>query len=183
MAATVEIHELNGGAETGTNKTGGSIRFKMADNATVDLADPINVPDSGTAYSMQKWLRMNVSGTYTQISSPRFYTDGGNGFGSGCKMWVKTAAAYATPAVPSTSDDPPHLSGVDMVTPSPTPPAARSLSTRSTPGRSPAPATRVTMRCWSTRSNPAPARASRPPRRSPSPGRRFDGARPAALRD
>ena len=93
----------------------GSIRFKMADNATVDLADPIPVPSSGTAYSMQKWLRMNVSGTYTQISSPRFYTDGGNGFGSGCKMWVKTAAAYATPAIPSTSDDPPHLSGVGMV--------------------------------------------------------------------
>ena len=83
-----EIHELNGGAETGTNKTGGSIRFKMADNATVDLADPIPVPSSGTAYSMQKWLRMNVSGTCADQHGS--YTDGGNGFGSGCKMWVKT---------------------------------------------------------------------------------------------
>ena len=81
---------------------------------------------------MQKWLRMNVSGTLRR-SDPRFYTDGGNGFGSGCKMWV-SAAAYATPAVPSTSDDPPHLSGVDMVDAFSYTSAARSLSTRSTPG-------------------------------------------------
>ena len=114
MAATVQIHELNG-AEVGTDKTSGTIRFKLTDNATVDLVDPLSVPGSGTSYSMQKWLRMNVSGTYTQISNPRLYTDGANGFGTGCKLWIKTAAAFATPAIPSASDDPPHLSGVDMV--------------------------------------------------------------------
>jgi hypothetical protein len=32
-----------------------------------------------------------------------------------CKLWAKTASAYTTPAIPSTSDDPPRLSGVDMV--------------------------------------------------------------------
>ena len=116
MAATVEIHELNGAGQTATNKTAGSIRFKKTDDSTVDLNNVLSVPSSGTEYSMQKWLRMNVTGgSYTQITNPVFYTDGGNGFGTGCKLWAKTAAAYATPAIPTTTDDPPHLSGVDMV--------------------------------------------------------------------
>ena len=91
MAATVEIHELNGAGQTATDKTAGSIRFKKTDNSTVDLNDLLSVPTSGTEYSMQKWLRMNVTGgSYTQISNPRFYTDGGNGYGTGCKLWAKT---------------------------------------------------------------------------------------------
>jgi hypothetical protein len=115
MAATVEIHELNGAGQTATNKTAGSIRFKKTDDSSIDLNNVLSVPSSGTEYSMQKWLRMNVTGgSYTQITNPRFYTDTGNGYGTGCKLWAKTASAYTTPAIPSTSDDPPRLSGVDM---------------------------------------------------------------------
>jgi hypothetical protein len=116
MAATVQIHELNGAGPTGTDKSSGTIRLKMTDNATVDLNDPLVVPPSGIAYSMQKWLRLRVTaGPFTQISNIRAYTDGANGYGTGIELFAKTAANYATPAVPSTSDDPPHLSGVDMV--------------------------------------------------------------------
>jgi hypothetical protein len=116
MAATVQVHELNGAGETATDKTSGTIRFKMADDSIANLSDPLVVPGAGTAYSYQKFLRFYVSGgTYTQISNLRLYTDGSNGFGTGCKLWVKTAAAYATPAIPSTSNDPPQLSGVNMV--------------------------------------------------------------------
>lgn len=115
MAADVKIYEYNGAGETGTDKTSGTIRFKRADNATVDLNNPIVVPGSGQAYSYQKWLRMYVlSSTFTQISNPRMYTDGSNGYGTGVKLWAKTAAAYATPAIPSEAADPPQLSGVNM---------------------------------------------------------------------
>ncbi len=38
MAASVQVRELNGAGETGTDKTSGTVRFKKADNATVDLA-------------------------------------------------------------------------------------------------------------------------------------------------
>ena len=115
MAATVQIREKNGAGQTATDKTSGTIRFKKADDATVDLNNPLVVPSSATEYSYQKWLRMYVSGgTYTQISNLRLYSDGISGYGSGDKLWAKCATAYATPAIPSTSDDPPKLSASNM---------------------------------------------------------------------
>ena len=41
MAATVQIVEKNGAGGTQTDKTSGSIRFKNADNSTVDLVNPM----------------------------------------------------------------------------------------------------------------------------------------------
>ena len=84
MAATVQIREKNGAGQTATDKTSGTIRFKKADDATVDLNNPLVVPTSLTEYSYQKWLRMYVSGgTYTQISNLRLYSDGSSGYGIG----------------------------------------------------------------------------------------------------
>lgn len=99
MAATVQIVEKNGAGGTQTDKTSGTIRFKNADNATVDLNNPMVKPTSGTDYSFEKWLRLNVSGgTYSQITNIRFYTDGGNGLGTGIGLYAKAVASYATPA-------------------------------------------------------------------------------------
>jgi len=116
MAATIQIREKNGAGQTATDKTAGTIRFKKADDAGVDLLNPLVVPSSATEYSCQKWLRMYVAGgSYTQISNLRLYSDGASGYGSGVKLWAKTAAAYATPSIPSTANDPPQLSAVPMV--------------------------------------------------------------------
>lgn len=116
MAATLLIREKNSAGQTPTDKTSGTIRFKMADDATVDLVNPMVVPGSGTAYSYQKWLRLHISaGTFTQVSNLRFYTDGASGYGAGVKLWAKTIGSFATPAVPSTSNDPPQLSAADMI--------------------------------------------------------------------
>jgi hypothetical protein len=98
MAATVKIYEKNGAGETDTDKTSGTIRFKHADNATVDTSNPMVVPGAGSDWSYQKWLRLNITGTYTEISNLKFYTDGSNGFGTGVNLWAKTEATYATPA-------------------------------------------------------------------------------------
>lgn len=98
MAATVLIREKNGAGETATDKTSGVIRFKNADNATVDANNPLVVPGSGSDWSYQKYLRLNVSGTYTQITNPKFYTDGSSGFGTGVNTWAKRVGAYSTPA-------------------------------------------------------------------------------------
>lgn len=115
MAATVQIREKNGAGETATDKTSGIIRFKRADNATADLDDPLVVPASATEYSCQKWLRMHIaSGSFTQVSNLRAYTDGSSGYASGVKLWGRCAAAYATPSIPSIANDPPQLSGVGM---------------------------------------------------------------------
>ncbi|MGL5785164.1 MAG: hypothetical protein ACRCYZ_06925 [Alphaproteobacteria bacterium] len=99
MAATVQIIEKNGAGGTPTDKTGGTIRFKKADNSTVDLNNPLVKPPAGSDWSFEKWLRMNVTGgTYTQISGVRLYSDGANGLGTGINVWAKAVASYATPA-------------------------------------------------------------------------------------
>ena len=104
MAATVQIIEKNGAGGTPTDKTSGTIRFKNADDATVDLNNPMVKPPSGTDYSYEKWLRMNVTGgTYTQITGVKAYSDGGNGLGTGVGLHAKAVTAYSTPAEASST--------------------------------------------------------------------------------
>lgn len=99
MAASVQIGEKNGAGATFTDKTSGTIRFKNADDATVDTNNPMVVPNSGTDYSFEKWLRFKVaSGTYTEITNIRAYMDGANGFGTGVSLYAKPVTSYATPA-------------------------------------------------------------------------------------
>lgn len=99
MAATVQIVEKNGAGGTPTDKTSGSIRFKNADDAAVNLSNPMVKPTSGTDFSFEKWLRMNViGGSYSQITDIKAYMDGGNGLGTGVALWAKAVASFATPA-------------------------------------------------------------------------------------
>jgi hypothetical protein len=99
MAATVQIVEKNGAGGTQTDKTSGTIRFKNADNSTVDTSNPMVKPGAGTDYSFEKWLRMNVSGgTYTEITNVKAYMDGSNGLGTGVALYAKAVASYTTPA-------------------------------------------------------------------------------------
>ena len=97
MAATVTILEKNGAGGTTTDKTGGTVRLKKADNSTVDLANPLVKPSSGSDWSFQKWLIMNFAGSYTQATNGRFYADGSSGLGTGVNLWARAAASYATP--------------------------------------------------------------------------------------
>jgi hypothetical protein len=65
-----------------------NIRFKRADNATIDNQNPIPVPPSGTNYSRWKQLYLKVTGgTFTQIDNIRFYSDGTN-YGTGVTLKV-----------------------------------------------------------------------------------------------
>ena len=99
MAATVQIVEKNGAGGTQTDKTSGTIRFKNADNSTVDTGNPMVKPGAGTDYSFEKWLRLNVTGgTYTEITNIKAYCDGSVSFGTGVDVYAKAVASYATPA-------------------------------------------------------------------------------------
>ena len=110
MAATVIINEYNGAGGTKTDKTSGSVRFKNADDANVDLINPLVVPASGQEYSYEKWLRLEITdaGGFTQIGNLRAYSDGANGFGSGVKLWYAVAGGFMQPVVPSEASDPPQ---------------------------------------------------------------------------
>lgn len=104
MPATVQIVEKNGAGGTQTDKTSGTVRLKTADNATVDLINPITKPGAGSNWSFEKWLRLNVTGgTYSQITNIKAYSDGANGLGTGISLWAKAVTAYATPALGTSS--------------------------------------------------------------------------------
>lgn len=106
MAATVEIREWNGTSPgTPTTKTSGTIRFKNADDANVDLNNPIVRPGAGSIYSYEKALRLYIgaTGPTGSITSPRAFSDGSNGFGTGVTMKAGIVGAYAQPVVTASS--------------------------------------------------------------------------------
>lgn len=89
MSATIQIHEMSALA-AGTDKTSGTVRFKDADNATVDANDPLVVPESGSIYSYTKKLRAYMEAPPdTQVGNLRWYSDGANGFGTGIGVTAK----------------------------------------------------------------------------------------------
>jgi hypothetical protein len=99
MVATVQIAEKNGAGGTLTDKTDGTIRFKNADDATVDGNNRMSVPGSGSDWSFEKWVRMNVTvAPDVDIQNAEFYMDGTNNFGTGVSLWAKAVSSYATPA-------------------------------------------------------------------------------------
>ena len=106
MAATVLINEINGAAPgTKTDKTSGTVRFKNADNATVDLLNPLVIPTSGQEYSIEKILRLSASGEYSSIDNLQAYTDGSPDFIAGSPtevdVFYAVGGSYRAPTTPS----------------------------------------------------------------------------------
>lgn len=91
MAATIEIQE-NSALATGTDKTSSTVRFKDADNATVDTLNPLVIPAAGSIYSYTKTLRPYMEDApVTSVSNLRWYTDGANTFGTGVTVQAKNS--------------------------------------------------------------------------------------------
>lgn len=104
MAATVLIREKNGAGETATDKTSGTIRFKNADNATVDLVNPLVKPGAGVDYSFEKWLRLNVSvAPAGNITNPKVYMTGSADTGQLLYMKTTNPGTYTQPAEGTTA--------------------------------------------------------------------------------
>ncbi len=60
-----------------------NIRFKTADDSTIDANNPIPIPTGSPNFSFWKHLYFRVTGgTFTQIDNVLFFTDGSN-FGTG----------------------------------------------------------------------------------------------------
>lgn len=112
MAATVLIEEHNGAGNVATDKTSGTVRYKAADNATVDILNPLVKPSAGSFRSFEKWLRLDVTVAPTgNIQSPTFYTDGTNNYGTGITAFIRTTnpGTYSTPTTPGSD-----AAGTDM---------------------------------------------------------------------
>ena len=112
MAATVQIHEMSA-ATTGVDKTSGTVRFKAADDSTVDTNDRLQIPAAGSIYSYTKHVRFYFStAPSVDIQNLRAYTDGANGFGTGVGVQydVPAGGAGTFPNIATT------ISGTDLFT-------------------------------------------------------------------
>lgn len=97
--------------EVAIDKTSGTIRFKNADNPTVDTNDPLVIPTSNTEYSYEKWLKLRITATApdTEITNVEFYMDGAKGWQAGVKLWGDVSeSAYVDPGIPTETNDPPQ---------------------------------------------------------------------------
>jgi len=109
MASVIKIYELSA-SMAGTDKTSGTVRFKLADDTTVDANDPITIPStdiSTKSYSKQVRLYCDVAPD-TQIDNLKAYSDGSSGFGTGVVTNGSnvggTFAANATAAIADGTD-------------------------------------------------------------------------------
>lgn len=85
MAATVDVEVWTGGSSGSPNKsTASTLRFRSDDSpTTIDSSNPCVIPDSGTNYSYWVHVALALSGTYTEVSNIRHYTDGTIGWSLG----------------------------------------------------------------------------------------------------
>jgi len=85
MVATIQLHEMTGSV-SGEDKTSDTVRFKAADNTTVDTNDRLVIPASGEAdiFSYSKQLRFYGStDPDVDIDNLKLYSDGSNDLGTG----------------------------------------------------------------------------------------------------
>ena len=112
MAGVLEIHEVTS-TVTGVDKTSGTVRFKSADETSVDTANRIQIPAAGTDYSYTKQLRGYVSSAPdTDFSNLVAYTDG-TGFAD-AQVTVEYDVTYTTGTFATNVDT--DIGGTDLFT-------------------------------------------------------------------
>lgn len=111
MAGTIQVRSYHGTtADAGTDVSAGAVRFKLADNDTVDAVTPIAIPGAGTAYSWIKHLALHCTvAPSNAVNNCKFYTDGANGLGTGVTVMAKISTylnptSNAATALTGTSD-------------------------------------------------------------------------------
>ena len=115
MAATIEIRSFHGSvADAGTDVAAGTLRFKVADNSTVDTNNPIPIPGAGDGYSFLKHCKFYAAAAPDNlIDNLEFYTDGANGLGTGVTIDALTGTAYDDPIAKGTAQ---MTGGTDIFT-------------------------------------------------------------------
>jgi len=86
MAATVVTEVWTGGTSgsPGSKTNASTLRFRTDDSpTTTDTSNPLIIPDSGTNYSYWVHLALDISGTFSEVSNIRFYSDGTLGWSLG----------------------------------------------------------------------------------------------------
>lgn len=111
MTATIQIHEKTSATE-GVDKTNGSVRFKSANETTVDDTNRIRIPESGQAFSFSKNLQlyMSVAPDYDITNIQVYPGETSNGMNeNGVSVQYKVNGTFTTPSNSS-------IAGTDLST-------------------------------------------------------------------
>lgn len=109
MAATVQIWEMTTNTQ-GVDKTSDTVRFKSADETTVNSDNRLQIPGGGSDYSYTKQLRANITvAPSVDLTNLRAYSDGSNDFGTGVGVQYDVQETFQT----QTDAD---ISGTDLFT-------------------------------------------------------------------
>jgi hypothetical protein len=108
MAATVALISHHGAAgATETDVTNGTLRFKNADDSTVDTNNPLQIPAAGTTRSYVKQIGFKVTVAPTNnITSIVAYSDGSasaTGWSGNIDIKAKASASYLDPTTNTTT--------------------------------------------------------------------------------
>ena len=107
MAGVLQIHEMTSSV-AGTDKTSGTVRFKAADNVTVDSANRLQIGGT-TSFSYTKHLKGYVSSApEVDFSNLEAYTDGGTFANSVTCMYIHTQSWSANVTT--------NIAGADLFT-------------------------------------------------------------------
>jgi hypothetical protein len=95
MPATVQIRRLHGSGPTSTDITSANTRLNAEDAASTGTTNPVQIPSSGTKYSYWAVTQLHCTvAPSVSISNIKWYTDGGNGLGTGVGLVANTATGY-----------------------------------------------------------------------------------------
>lgn len=96
MAATVKIRRWTGNTPTKTDITGINTRLNAEDaHTTAGTSNSILIPSSGTNYSYWATFSLQITAiTGGTVDNLKWYTDGGNGLGTGVGLNVGKATSY-----------------------------------------------------------------------------------------
>jgi len=93
---------------TGTDNTPGAtnsvteVRYKEADNDTIDLLNPVTIPAAGTKWSFWKHNFVQFTGTFTQIDTLNWFVTSFNW--TGATLWIDDNIAGLTHASGGSDD-------------------------------------------------------------------------------
>lgn len=120
MAATHEWKIQCGtspGTEYPTTGSAGNCNYMSTDaydsTGTDYQSNPIPVPESGTSYSYERWVRAKFSGTFNKIDNMKIWHDAGSLSDTHLDLCAGVGATYATPVNTDSSVATTTLTGWD----------------------------------------------------------------------
>ena len=104
MSATINIVKITG-ESPGVETVVSGISLMSLDNANnsvlTRVQGPIDIPSSGMSYSYESWIKFRCSGAPSNLCDQFKVWGPSSQPGTGVTVYMKSAAAYETPSIPS----------------------------------------------------------------------------------